>query len=183
VAALTPDVEQHALDEAFARGDVDLRAVYDVHSPLVYSLCRRALGSEAAKDATQEVFVSAWRKREQFDPTKGALGAWLVGITRRRIIDQLRSEGRHADRRADEVADDRSPTSDAGPERTIDRMFAGQLLANLPSRTRQVIELVYVHDLTHQEVAERTGLPIGTVKSDVRRGIMKIRNEMKVSHV
>lgn len=177
----------HSLDEAFAAGTVDLRAVYDEHSSLVYSMCRRALGAEAAKDATQEVFVSAWRKREQFDPTKGALGAWLVGITKRRIIDQIRSEGRHADRRADEVHDERSPSEDPPPDRVVDRMFAAHLLASLPSRTREVIELVYVHDLTHREVADQTGLPIGTVKSDVRRGIMKIRdemrNEMTVSHV
>lgn len=185
VSAVESNVDGRALDRAFAAGEVDLREVYEVHSPLVYSMCRRTLGPEAAKDATQEVFVNAWRKREQFDPTKGALGAWLVGITKRRIIDQLRSEGRHADRRADELDADRSttgaPTGQPAPDRVVDRMFAAQLLRNLPSRTREVIELVYVHDLTHQEVAERTGLPIGTVKSDVRRGIMKIRDEMEMS--
>lgn len=178
---------QLSLDEAFACGAADLREVYDAHGALVYSLCRRALGPEAAKDATQEVFVSAWRKRQQFDPSKGALGAWIVGITKRRIIDQLRSEGRHANRRTDEIEDDRSPSEEPAPDRVVDRMFAAQLLAKLPSRTREVIELVYVHDLTHREVAEQTGLPIGTVKSDVRRGIMKIRDEMRhhheVSHV
>ena len=176
-----------SLDEAFAAGTADLRAVYDAHGSLVYSLCRRALGAEAAKDATQEVFVSAWRKREQYDPGKGALGAWIVGITKRRIIDQIRSEGRHADRRADELHDERSssdePRSDRVGDRVVDRMFAAHVLASLPSRTREVIELFYVHDLTHQQVAEQTGLPIGTVKSDIRRGIMKIRDEMRVSHV
>ena len=180
VAAVESNLEGRVLDHGFARGDVDLRQVYEVHAPLVYSLCRRSLGAEAAKDATQEIFVNAWRKRDQFDPSKGALGAWLVGITKRRIIDQLRSEGRHADRRADELDHERLSSSDEpAPERVVDRMFAAQLLQNLPSRTRQVIELVYVHDLTHQEVADRTGLPIGTVKSDVRRGIMKIRDEMR----
>ena len=189
VSIAAPDPQ--SLDHAFAVGHADLRAVYDAHGSLVYSLCRRALGAEAAKDATQEVFVSAWRKRDQFDPTKGALGAWLVGITKRRIIDQLRSEGRHADRRADEMHDDRSPSPEPTPDRVVDRMFAAQLLSQLPDRAREVIELVYVHDLTHQEVADRTGLPIGTVKSDVRRGIRKIRDEMRdhsnvgteVSHV
>jgi RNA polymerase sigma-70 factor (ECF subfamily) len=183
--------EPQTLDDTFARGEVELRAVYDAHSPLVYSLCRRALGAEAATDATQEVFVSAWRKRGQFDPSKGALGAWLVGITKRRIIDQLRAEGRHADRRADEIEDDRSPSKEPTSDRVVDRMFAAQLLSQLPARTREVIELVYIHDLTHQEVAQRTGLPIGTVKSDARRGIIKIRDGMQndsaagteVSHV
>jgi RNA polymerase sigma-70 factor, ECF subfamily len=182
VSAVTSDFDPRTLDQGFARGDVPLRDVYDAHSSLVYSLCRRTLGDEAAKDVTQDVFVSAWRKREQFDPSKGALGAWLVGITKRRIIDQLRSEGRHADRRADELDQDRSPSSEPEPDRVVDRMFAAHLLQKLPSRTRRVIELIYVHDLTHQEVADRTGLPIGTVKSDARRGIMKIRDDLEVSH-
>lgn len=181
VPTVMPD--ERSLDVAFANGDADLRLVYDAHGSLVYSLCRRALGDEAAKDATQEVFVSAWRKREQFDPSKGALGAWLVGITKRRIIDQARSEGRHANRRAEALHDDRAPAGTPAPERTVDRMFAAQLLQNLPSRMREVIELVYVHDLTHREVAEQTGLPIGTVKSDVRRGILRIRDEMETSDV
>lgn len=175
--------DERSLDLAFASGEADLRAVYDAHGSLVYSLCRRALGAEAAKDAAQEVFVSAWRRRDQFDPSKGALGAWIVGITKRRIIDQLRAEGRHADRRADAIEDDRAGTPDEDTERVADRMLAAQLLRRLPDRTRDVIEMVYVHDLTHQEVAERTGLPLGTVKSDVRRGLQKIRNEMEVSDV
>jgi RNA polymerase sigma-70 factor (ECF subfamily) len=178
VSAATSRFDPGALDHGFGRGEVSLREVYDAHSSLVYSMCRRTLGEEAAKDATQDVFVSAWRKREQFDPSRGALGAWLVGITKRRIVDQLRSEGRHADRRADQLDDDRSPSSGQEPERVVDRMFAAHLLQTLPSRTRQVVELVYVHDLTHREVAERMGLPIGTVKSDARRGIMKIRDDM-----
>ncbi len=180
VSTVMPD--ERSLDVAFANGDADLRLVYDAHGSLVYSLCRRALGDEAAKDATQEVFVSAWRKRDQFDPSKGALGAWLVGITKRRIIDHARSEGRHANRRAEALPDDRAPDDAPAPERAVDRMFAAHLLQHLPSRMREVIELVYVHDLTHREVAEQTGLPIGTVKSDVRRGILRIRDEMELSH-
>ena len=179
----TTTADERALDIAFARGEVELRAVYEQHGSLVYSLCRRALGAEAAKDATQEVFINAWRKRDQFDPDKGALGAWLVGITKRRIIDQARSEGRHANRRADALDDDRAPAVQPAPERVVDRMFAAQLLQKLPSRARDVIELVYVHDLTHREAAERLGLPIGTVKSDGRRGIMKSRSEMEVHDV
>ena len=68
------------------------------------AMCRRALGPDAANDVTQEVFVSAWKGRAQFDPARGNLAQWLVGITKRRIIDHLRSEGRHANRRADATA-------------------------------------------------------------------------------
>ena len=85
------------LDAAFASGVADLRSVYDEHGRLVYAICRKSLDEHTAKDVTQEVFVSAWKARDRYDPEKGTLGAWLVGITKRRVIDHLRSERRHAD--------------------------------------------------------------------------------------
>lgn len=165
------------LDGAFADGTVGLREAYEAHGGLVYSLCRRALGPEAAKDVTQEVFVSAWRGRDQFDPARGTLGGWLVGIAKRRIIDHLRSERRHADRRADETE---APAALDAPavDRVADRLVVADALRQLPSRTREVIELAYVHDLTHHDIAERTGVPLGTVKSDIRRGLLRIRDHL-----
>ena len=84
--------DPNSLGVAFARGDADLRAVYDRHGPLVYSICRKALGESAASEVTQDVFVNAWQARHQYDPERGALGAWLVGIAKRRIIDHVRRE-------------------------------------------------------------------------------------------
>ena len=171
-----------SLDAAFAAGHADLRAVYDAHSRLVFTLCRKALGVHAANDVTQEVFVSAWKGRDQFDPRKGNLAQWLVGITKRRIIDHLRSERRHADRRAD---DDSSLPADDGSEPQVDRLADKLLvadgLAQLPVRSRTVIEMAYIHDLTHQQIAEQTGLPLGTVKSDIRRGLQRIRQHLEVN--
>ncbi len=172
-----------SLDIAFASGRAELRAVYDAHSSLVYGLCRKSLGPDAAGDVTQEVFVSAWKGRTQFDPDRGNLAQWLVGITKRRIIDHLRSEGRHANRRADEEA---APTPSVHDEPTVDRMADQMLvadgLAQLGERARHVIELTYIHDLTHQEIADRTGLPLGTIKSDIRRGLQRIRTHLESSH-
>jgi RNA polymerase sigma factor (sigma-70 family) len=168
---------------AFATDETGLRDAYDEYGSLVYSICRRALGAEAAKDATQEVFVSAWRAREQFDPSRGSLPAWLVGITKRRIIDNLRSERRHADRRADERPD--GPGSGGAQptvERLADRMLMADALATLSTRAREVIELAYIHDLTHIDIAERTGIPLGTIKSDIRRGLLLIREQMEASN-
>ena len=133
---------------------------------------------------TQEVFVSAWRGRDQFDPERGNLAQWLVGITKRRIIDHLRSEGRHANRRADEEAAPVSAhTSDeAHVHQMADQMLVAEGLAQLGDRAREVIELAYIHDLTHQEIAERTGLPLGTIKSDIRRGLKRIRTHLEPRH-
>ena len=170
------------LDAAFAAGTAELRSVYDEHGGLIYAICRRALDEHAAKDVTQDVFVSAWKAREQFDPQRGALAAWLVGIAKRRIIDHLRSERRHADRRAAAPVEHTDPDSELELGRTIDRMVVADALRTLPDRPRRVIELAYLDGLTHQEITERTGLPLGTVKSDIRRGLGRIRECLEATH-
>jgi RNA polymerase sigma-70 factor (ECF subfamily) len=171
------------LGAALARGEVDVKQIYDVHGPLVYAICRKSLGDDRAAEVTQDVFVSAWRAREQFDPGRGSLAAWLVGITKRRIIDHVRREQRHADRRADEgEADATAARTEPEVDRIADRMTLAQALGRLPDRPRQVIALAYVHGLTHQEIAERTGLPLGTIKSDIRRGLVALRDYMESIH-
>ena len=170
-----------AAEEAFSRGDEHaLRAAYDAHGSLVYSFCRRSLDDARAKDVTQEVFVSAWRARDQFDPAKGSLAAWLMGITKNRLVDNVRSEDRHATRRSDTDLTDIAVESDL--DRVGDRMLVADALEALPERSRRVIELAYLGDLTHSEVAERTSLPLGTVKSDIRRGLATIRRHLETSH-
>jgi RNA polymerase sigma factor (sigma-70 family) len=175
-----PTMTAESLEAAFAAGRADLRAVYDAHGPLVFSLCRRALGGHAANDVTQEVFVSAWRARDRFDPQRGNLAQWLVGITKRRIIDHLRSEGRHSDRRADDDHIQNRAHSEPQVDRLADRMLVADVLTHLPERARTVIHMAYFEDLTHQQIAERTGLPLGTVKSDIRRGLQRIREQLEV---
>lgn len=192
--AMVASHEPPTIEQVFASGHDDaLRMAYDAIGGTVFSLCRRVLPQHQAEEVTQDVFVSAWRKRDQFDPAKGSLAAWLVGITKRRIIDHLRSERRHADRRADlatDVATTGAP-SPAGAElgtepREFDlianRMLVADALRNLSDRPRQVIELAYIHDLTHHEIAERTGIPLGTVKSDIRRGLETIRGHLESGH-
>ena len=174
--------DTHALGEAFASGNADLRAIYDVHGPLVYAICRKALGDDAAGEVTQDVFVSAWRGRDQFDPARGTLAAWLVGITKHRIIDHVRRERRHTDRRADIAEEPSTATTrsvaEADVDRVADRMTIAHALDSLPARPREMIGLAYVHGLTHQEIAERTGIPLGTIKSDIRRGLLALREHI-----
>jgi RNA polymerase sigma-70 factor (ECF subfamily) len=179
-----PEIVDEPLDAAFAAGRADLKSVYDEHGPLVYSLCRRAIGADAAHDVTQEVFVSAWRGRDQFDPRRGNLAQWLVGITKRRIVDHLRRERRHVERRVDDRADagaEYGASSESHVDRLADRLLVAQGLARLDARAREVISLAYIHDFTHQEIADRTGIPLGTVKSDIRRGLTRIRDHLEPS--
>src|SRR4051812_18709381 len=79
----------------FVAGDPSaLREIYDANSSLVYSMCARSLGANRAADATQDVFLAAWRSRDRYDPTRGSISGWLVGIARFKVIDILRADGR-----------------------------------------------------------------------------------------
>ncbi len=169
------------VESAFARGDDNaLRLAYDAHGRMVYGFCARSLDPERAKDVTQEVFVSAWKARHRYDPAKGRLGAWIMAIPRNRIIDNVRSEKRHSDRRADEDAIDLSTESEV--DATSNKMLVAAALLELPERAREVITLAYFHDLTHPQIAERTNIPLGTVKSDIRRGLARIRQHLESQH-
>lgn len=165
----------------FHRGDEDALAdVYDQHSSLVYSYCRRQLGAEAARDLTQEVFVAAWRARHRFDPEKGSIRAWLMGITKNKIIDLFRKRGRRP-QIADgaEIEHSSDEIDSVQVEQIADRMVLATALDELPDRARSVVELSFYEQLTHPEIAERTGLPLGTVKSDIRRSLIKMRRQLE----
>ena len=170
-----------ATEEAFVRGDEGaLRSAYDEHGSLIYSFCRRTLPEDRAMDVAQEVFVSAWRGRTKFDPSKGSLRGWLMGIAKNRVIDNVRAERRHDDRRSD--SDPMVLAAPAETDRIADRMLVAEVLAQLPGRARHVVELAYFDDLTHQEIAERTSLPLGTVKSDIRRALQRMRHHLERDH-
>lgn len=174
------DPEERIFESAFVRGDESaLRSVYDAHARLVYSYCRRSLTDERAKEVTQDVFVSAWRGREKFDSSRGSLPAWLIGITKNRLIDNIRAEQRHSSRRA--ASEPTDVGVEAEVERVGDRMLVADALKTLPERPRMVIELAYFEGLSHQQVSERTDLPLGTVKSDIRRGLASIRRHLEVT--
>jgi RNA polymerase sigma-70 factor (ECF subfamily) len=174
-----------ALGAAFASGGADLRSVYDEHSSLVYAICRKALDADAAGEVTQDVFVSVWRGRDQFDPARGTLAAWLVGITKRRIIDHIRREQRHVARRADDgtaALEASEAETEQSVERIAQRMIVAKALSTLADRQRVAVELAYVHGLTHAEIADKTGQPLGTVKSDIRRSLQILRERMESDH-
>ena len=166
------------VEKAFARGDDNaLRAAYEHHGSLVYTFCRRTLDESRAKDVTQEVFISAWRSRHAYEPARGSLAGWLIAIAKNRVIDNVRAERRHSERRADD--DPAAIPVEAEVDRIGDRLMITEALRCLPARARQVISMHYFGDLTLRQIAEETSSPLGTVKSDLRRGLAQIRHQLE----
>ena len=169
------------LESAFARGEEHaLRDAYLRHGRLIYTYCRRTLDEARAQDVTQEVFISAWRSRHRYDPAKGKLVGWLFAITKNRIIDNLRAERRHSERRAG-----RDPTElpvYSQIESIGNKLMIADAVRSLPDRARRVVMLHYFDDLTHRQIAERMSIPLGTVKSDLRRSLLEIRDQLESAH-
>ncbi|MFI8189218.1 sigma-70 family RNA polymerase sigma factor [Streptomyces sp. NPDC085946] len=180
--AVRRPVEEPLTDEDVARGlvagDQDcLSVAYDRWSALVFTLARRSLGDTAeAEDVTQQVFLGVWRGRSGYRPERGTLGGWIVGIARRRIADALAARTRRTDLLA-AAGSDLALADPAGarPEAALDRVLIRQELARLPGPQRRVLHLAFYEDLTQTQIAERTGWPLGTVKSHARRGLHRLR--------
>ena len=167
---------------ALANGDAEtaFEDAYRRWSPLVHSVARRALGdTHEADDVTQRVFISAWRSRNSYDPAAGSLPGWLMTITRRRIAD------RWAERARDASVPDGDPPevgSVAGLDGVIDRLVIADELARLGEPPGQIMRMSLYEELTHAEIAERLDLPLGTVKSHIRRSMNRLRTRWEVIH-
>ncbi|MEV6663737.1 sigma-70 family RNA polymerase sigma factor [Streptomyces nigra] len=184
--ACSAPAEEILYEEELARGLLAgdqhaLTGIYRRWGSLVHTLAARSLGDpHEAEDVTQQVFLGAWRGRHGFRPERGPLGAWLVGITRRKIADALSARTRRL-ALADAVGDATGPASGegTGPDDVLDRVLLVDALSRLPARQRQVLCLAFYDDLTQAQIAERTGLPLGTVKSHTRRGLYRLRGALE----
>lgn len=167
----------------FAAGDEHaLAQAYERTSRLVHGAALRATGNPAdAADITQSVFVSAWRGRAGFDPQRGSLTAWLMTITRRRIADHWDDRTREV-RRTVAVAQVTpvSPVDETTAESTVDRVLLADELARLGDPQKRILELAFFQDLTHTQIASVLDLPLGTVKSHIRRSLEQLRRRLEV---
>jgi len=156
--------------------------LYDRYGRLVYSLIVRIVRDSAiAEDLVQETFLRVWNRVHGFDAGKGALGPWLLAVARNRAIDYLRSAGSRL-RNALELEETEHPASFADFEKDIfraDRVARVKAaLAKLSANQRTVIELAYFEGLSQTEMAERTGQPLGTIKTWVRTALKSLRDEL-----
>jgi RNA polymerase sigma-70 factor (ECF subfamily) len=174
----------HAALERMAHGDHEaLAELYDRHGRLVFSLALRILRDQSdAEDIVQDVFSQAWRQAARYESSRGNPVAWLLNLTRSRAIDRLR--GRRA--RPDTAAADPSSLDLPDLSQPVDEQIvrshqAAQVRAavdELSVLQRVAIELAFYEGLTHVEIADRLELPLGTVKTRIRQGLLKLKDRL-----
>ncbi|MBA3288488.1 MAG: ECF RNA polymerase sigma factor SigK [Acidimicrobiia bacterium] len=165
-----------------AAGDQSAFAgVYDALSPSVFGVARRVLRDPSqAEEVTQEVFVEIWRLAPRFDSARGSVRTWATTIAHRRAVDRVRSEQAHRDRQL-RVAGEISPPGD-GPDELVvdaeDRARARAAMTELTPAQREALELAFYDGLTYVQIADRLGVALGTVKTRIRDGLIRLRTAM-----
>lgn len=171
------------LVEALRRGDPDaLAEVHRTFGATVLGYLRGALRDPvAAEDVHQEVFLEVWRRARSFDPARGSLGNWIMLIARSRAIDHLRKRIPEpidpAGPRAATMQREEDPA--ASPDALIERWRMAVLIAQLPEEEARVLRMRFHDGLSQSEIADRTGVPLGTVKTYMVRGLRRLRGLME----
>jgi RNA polymerase sigma-70 factor (ECF subfamily) len=174
-----PDDDEVA--RRFAAGDEQALAwAYERWAATVHGMAVRAFGAGPdAEDVTQQTFVSAWTARDGYRADRGPLPAWLVGICRHKIADTWARLEKQ--RRAAEAVAVEAPAPPAAVDAVVaDRVLLLGELEQIGQPQRGIIEMAFFEDLTHAQIAARTGLPLGTVKSHIRRSLERLRDRLEV---
>lgn len=181
---------QPSPDEARARlaaalGQVatgDRRAFYEVYqrsAAKLYGICCRILGDgQDAEDALQEAFVNVWRRADRFDASRASPITWLAAIARNAAIDRLRARGNRSFADLDAAAEVADETPDAEQQALAgaDRAALGRCLGELAGRDQGLIRAAFLEGATYPELAQRAGEPLGTIKSRIRRALLRLRD-------
>ena len=189
VDAVTPlgvrEPDDAEVGRLFGAGDERALAwAYERWAGQLHGMAVRAFGpGPDAEDVTQQVFVAAWTGRAGYRPDAGPLPGWLIGICRHKIADTWARRDRQ--RRAAEAAATQARTATEPAGLQVDSVVADRVLLlgeleRLGQPQRGIIELAFFEDLTHVQISERTGIPLGTVKSHIRRTLERLRTRLEV---
>lgn len=168
------------LCDRFKQGDRAAFAhMYQRWSPLVYGVALRKLGNHSdAEDITQQVFVSAWKSRHTVHATADVFPRWLVGITRHRIADRFASLTKDA-RNAQAVAAHNVANEQAPADEVVDQVVVAHAIKDMGDPKATIVRMAFFEDLTQQQIADRLDIPLGTVKSHMRRALAVLRSSLK----
>lgn len=173
--------EDDDLADRFAAGEESaLEQLYRRYSSLVYTVALRSLGDTTdAEDVLQQVFIGAWQGRGRYNPERASVATWLMGIARNKIVDAHAARGRQ--RRIENHVATNTFVTDSQPVDVVQQLVMAAEIERLDTVPQQVLRLAFYEDLTHTQIAERLQLPPGTVKSHIRRSLIKLRNRMEVT--
>ena len=168
--------DEHVL-EAVGRGDHDaLGVLYDRFGPLAYGLAFRILRDRAlAEDAVQEAFLAVWRSADAYKRERAKPSTWILTVVHRRAVDLVRREERRRGEPLEAAPEPTSGPADEDVTLRTRRAAVQAALTELPDDQRQALELAYYGGLTQSELAERLGVPLGTVKSRMFAGLGRLR--------
>lgn len=185
---MTQPEDSPALLAQVAAGEVRaFEQLYDQHSPLLYGLLLRMLGSaEDAQEVLQETFVQIWNRAAQYDASRGSELAWLISITRSRGIDRLRSRRVRAEREQEAAVEISKSASVVDSRGAFDDVLDAerglavrQALSELPESQRKALELSYFEGLSQTEIAAKLNEPLGTIKTRMQLGMKKLRDRLQ----
>ena len=190
VLLLIPRDDDAALMEAIASGEVDsFERLYERHGPVVFATCLRILRDRAeAEEVLEEVFWEIWARRDRYDRSRSAPFSYLMTLARSRALDRLRFRKRRegvwlelheADRNtlATASGDGANPFENASAVQR--RVAIDRALEELPASHRRAVEMNFFEGLSHREIAERLGDPLGTVKTHIRQGLLALRKVLR----
>lgn len=182
VVSVTSDAvaDRRAIARA-ARGETSaLAELYDRHVRLVYSLALRIVRNTAdAEDVVQEVFAQVWQQAARYESARGNVAAWLTMLTRSRAIDRVRRRGNIDGGAAAEAANDLPAQAVPVDDQLVSSHQAAAVrdaVGGLPLTHRVAIELAFYEGLTHGEISDRLEWPLGTVKTRIRQGLLRLRD-------
>lgn len=174
-------MEASILQRVGAGESAAIQECIDTFGGLIWSMARKkGLGQQDAEDIVQEIFIDLWKSAERYDPSKASETAFVAMITRRRLIDRLRREQRRPSTQMivpelHDVADGEHRQLEA----VVEVSLATKALSELKPKERRVLLLSTYHGMSHGQIAEHTGIPLGTVKTYIRRGLQRVKEKLE----